>query len=149
MKILFVCTANRFRSKTEEAVATKFFGDKCIFDSCGIGSKKFGLSSPLKLRKEAIRMGLDEQIFLKKSKEINLKFMKDFDLIVVQQKNHIDKLSKLYPKYKDKIVHLGDFYKVKINRIPDLAFISDIEEYRKAIKLISICTRNLVRKYVR
>lgn len=150
LKFLFMCTANRFRSKLEEATASKIFNTMIETDSCGIGSKKYGLSSPSKLIVKSVSKGLSEKIFLKKSKEINLHLVKWSDVIVYQQKNHLAKLINLYPKYKYKFVYLGDFYKKeKITRIPDLAFISNDKDYNEAMNLIIISTINLVNHYVK
>jgi len=149
MKFLFVCTGNLFRSRLEEAIATKIFGKDHEFDSCGVGAKEYGKHSPKKLREQCSYLKVDNEIFLRSSKEITFDLIKWADIIVYQQKNHFEQLMKIDFTSEKKYKFLGDFTKQKVTRIPDLAFISNLDEYKRVVVLIVSATVKLVVYYAK
>lgn len=155
-KILFVCTGNKFRSKLEEALVDKYFPDIEV-DSCGIGSKQYDKISPLKLRKLSKELfKLEEDVFLKRSKEIDKKLFNWADIVVVQQKSHFKKIEERFIdldssdgeySYNGKLFYLHEFCETKKwNKIPDLAFVSNELEYKSIMKEIKRCVFNLIER---
>lgn len=147
MNILFLCTGNKFRSKLCEVIATEL--DKSNnYNSCGIGAKTYGFITPLNLRKRAKRLGYKdkEKLFYKRSIPINDELVEWSDMIIYMQKNHLKQLLSKYPKSKKKFIFLGKFYHKEITRIPDLAFISKKNEYFRAMFLIILLVKRLLKE---
>lgn len=151
MNFLFVCTANRFRSKLQCAYADRYLKKYGNFDSCGIGSKKYGLVSPKKIIMYSKELkDIEEKIFLLKSKEINKDLINWADIIVYQQKSHYLKIRERFPKIPEsKFVFLGQFYDRKITRVTDLAFVSDKKQYKKEILDMCKATKKMVKNYAK
>jgi len=121
--ILFVCTANQFRSP----IAAASFSQKLTsFSLHGIWKVSSagtwaieGLPANPNAITAALKLGLD--ITQHQTREVNLEMVSENDLIVVMEKNHKESLELEFPQTIGKIVLLGQIANVPHDEIPDPA----------------------------
>lgn len=120
--ILFVCNANLFRSPVSEEL---FKRKSKIINLCNINTKSAGLRSDMKgaSLKPSVMQALSKlEIHLKNrtSEQVSLELAKEADIILVMEKMHSEKLSKLFPFYKHKIFMLS-YFREGVKRGEDIA----------------------------
>jgi len=108
--ILFVCTANRFRSPLAELVFRFELEKSDHTGTWSVGSAGTWTKSGLPPMQEAIQsaavIGLD--LTNHKSRLINAKLMKEYTLILVMDTGHKEALSVEFPELMDKIFLLSE-----------------------------------------
>lgn len=102
-KILYVCTGNIARSASAEVISThKAHGSGWTFESAGIGAVVGGPVAPF----------IDEELSARRlnfaphrGRQITSSMVKEADLILVMELNHLDWIVREWPQYRSK-VHL-------------------------------------------
>jgi len=121
--ILFVCTANQFRSPIAAASFAQKLASSNIPETWKVASAGTWTSSGLPAHPKAVIaaaiLGLD--ITNHQTQEINSKLISEFDLVVVMENNHKEALELEFPQVVGKIVILGQIANVIKGEIPDPA----------------------------
>lgn len=128
--ILIVCTGNICRSPIAERVLRKLLPDKKI-DSAGVGAL---LDRPAD--DSAIRVAAKYGISLNEhcARQFNASLSSQYQLILVMEKQHIARISKLSPESRGKTMLLGHWLGSK--EIPDPYRKSD-EAFDSVFRLIN------------
>jgi len=121
--ILFICTANQFRSP----IAAAYFSRKLTLTGTSgewkVGSAgtwaKDGLPAHPKAIEAAARLGLD--LSRHRTREVTERLMNATDLIVCMQPSHKESLEAEFPKSRGRVILLGSLAKLPGNEIPDPA----------------------------
>jgi protein-tyrosine phosphatase len=119
--ILFVCTANQFRSP----IAAVYFTRKLIFfgltEFWTVGSAGTwtipGMPAHPRAVVSAAKLGLD--LSLHKTREVDADLLYSSDLIIVMQNSHKEAIGVEFPTVKNKILLLGNLGIIPIGDIPD------------------------------
>ena len=121
--ILFICTANQFRSPIAAASFAQKLASSNLPDTWKIASAGTWTSSGLPAHPKAVvsAAGLGLDITNHQTQEVNLDIILDFDLIVVMENNHKESLQLEFPQTVGKIVILGQIANVPDGEIPDPA----------------------------
>ncbi|MHB8086961.1 MAG: arsenate reductase/protein-tyrosine-phosphatase family protein [Anaerolineaceae bacterium] len=121
--ILFICTANQFRSPIAAASFAQVLSSSRNPDTWKIASAGTWTTSGLPAHPKAViaasTIGLD--ITNHQTQEVNSEFINEFDLIVVMENNHKESLELEFPQTLGKIVILGQIANVPDGEIPDPA----------------------------
>jgi len=121
--ILFVCTANQFRSP----IAAAYFSHKLseegipgtwIVDSAGTWTPP-GLKAHPQAVASAAKLGLDLKHF--RTREVDAALLSAADLIVVMEHGHREAIEAEFPAVRGRVVLLGRLANVPGDEIPDLA----------------------------
>lgn len=121
--ILFICTANQFRSP----LAAAYFSRKIILSGVSgewmVGSAGTwaveGLPAHPVALETAAAAGID--ISRHRTREVNDKIINVADLIVCMQKNHREALEAEFIAARGRIILLGSFARLPADEIPDPA----------------------------
>ncbi len=141
-KILFVCSGNTCRSPLAEGIARKIFTERLkspvkVFSA---GSSAFeGMPASADAIRVASRNGVD--ISTHQSRLLNLRAVKDADLIVTMGQKHKATVGVLEPGALDYTVLLTDFCD-RPGDVPD-PICGGIEAYVGAYELIRDCVEQL------
>ena len=123
-EILFVCTANQFRSP----IASAYFQKKLIesgrtgnwaISSAGTWTKN-GLPACNEAKNAASRIGLD--ISRHSTREVNAAILSAADLIVTMEQGHKEALTAEFPQCKDRIILLCQAAGEPVTEIADPVF---------------------------
>ena len=121
--ILFVCTANQFRSPIAAACFAQKLSSSKLLETWKVASAGTWATSGLPAHPKAViaaeSLGLDITKHL--TQEVNSKLVSEFDLIVVMDNNHKESLELEFPETKGRIVILGQIANVPKGEIPDPA----------------------------
>lgn len=119
--ILFVCTANRFRSPVAAAVLTKCLVDRGIARSWRVRSAgtwaaagKAVLPSVLAA---ALKFGID--LSGHRSAEVTRQMLSEYDLVIVMQAGQKEALLTEFPNLQDRIHLLSEIVEGRSYDIPD------------------------------
>lgn len=120
--VLFVCTANRFRSPLAAAFFRKELGsvDKAgtwEVDSAGAWTVH-GLPVLPEVSMIARKYGLD--LARHRSKPVTGAMLAGFDLILVMETGHLEALQNEFPSHSDRIYLLSQAAEGRVYSIPDL-----------------------------
>ncbi len=100
--ILMVCWGNICRSPTLEVVCRQRAGQGFVFDSCGISAEHTGETADLRSRQYSAIRGYD--LSQHRAKGIAAVDVKDFSIIAVMEKVHLQRLrSQLPPEVGDRL----------------------------------------------
>ncbi len=119
--ILFLCTANCFRSPIAEAIFCELLKKQNIerdwtVESAGTWAQP---GSPVIPSEEWIRDNLGLEVSGHRSKIVDLKMISQFDLVVVMESNQKEALSAEYPCESHKMYMLTELTDGPIYDIPD------------------------------
>ena len=107
-EILFVCTANQFRSPIASAYFQKKLTESGITDNWKISSAgtwtENGLPACVEAKNAASQIGLD--ISRHSTREVNSEVLSKADLIVTMEQGHKEALAAEFPQCKDRIILL-------------------------------------------
>jgi protein-tyrosine phosphatase len=121
--ILFICTANQFRSPIAAASFAQKLSTSRTPDTWRVASAGTWTSSGLAAHPKAVAaaapLGLD--ISNHQTQEVNSGFISEFDLIVVMENNHKESLELEFPQTIGRIIVLGQLANVPNGEIPDPA----------------------------
>lgn len=119
--ILFVCTANRFRSPLAAALFTKVLQEKGVASDWRIGSAGTWAipRQPTMPRVLAIarRFGID--LSEHSSKIVSRGLLSEYDLILVMQSSHREALLTEFPELAERLYVLSDAVEHRFYDIPD------------------------------
>jgi protein-tyrosine-phosphatase len=141
--ILFVCTANRFRSPIAAACAELMLctagqpGEWTVI-SAGTWSEP-GLPAHPKAILAAAALGLD--LSAHRTREVNTALMAAADLVIVMEHGHKEALECEFPTCRGRIVLLGELAGERNPEIPDPAK-TDFEESDAIAGTIAACIEN-------
>lgn len=121
--ILFVCTANQFRSPIAAASFSQKLSSSNMHDAWQVASAGTWAVTGLPANPNAIRAALDLGLDITnhQTQEINSEMVTEYDLIVVMEKNHKESLELDFPQSIGKIVLLGQVSNIPNDEIPDPA----------------------------
>lgn len=119
--VLFVCTANRFRSPLAAAFFQKELesvdkGGNWKVDSAGAWTVH-GLPILPEVRPIARKYGLD--LARHRSKQVSRAMLDGFDLILVMETGHLEALQNEFPSHSDRIYLLSQVAEGRVYSIPD------------------------------
>jgi protein-tyrosine-phosphatase len=121
--ILFICTANQFRSPLAAAYFSRKLALAGISDQWKIGSAgtwaEEGLPAHPIAVNIAIKAGLD--LSRHRTREVNDNIIKAADLLVCMQKSHREALEAEFASTRGRVILLGSFAKLPEDEIPDPA----------------------------
>lgn len=121
--ILFICTANQFRSPIAAASFAQKLASSGSLETWKVASAgtwaTVGLPAHPKAIIAAEAIGLDITNHL--TQEVDSKLISEFDLIVAMENNHKEALELEFPQTVGKIVLLGQISNVPKAEIPDPA----------------------------
>ena len=122
--ILFVCTANQFRSPIAAACLLKNIKQggtekDWIVESAGTWTKD-GLGVPGATLQIAEQLGLD-RLNRHHSRQINQKLLDDFDLIIVMEIGHKEAIRSEFPLVYGRVYMLSEIVDGYLYDIPDPA----------------------------
>ncbi len=109
-QILFVCTANQFRSPIAAACLVRKLQEDCIpanwtVTSTGTWTGDGYPAHPAAII-EAARLGLD--LSRHRSREVNAVILEDADLVIVMENGHREALAIEFPQVDEKIILLSE-----------------------------------------
>lgn len=139
VKIIFVCSANRFRSVIAAGYfssllkSKKSIGD-LIVESAGTWTIEGLLPLPEVIKFAAARGFPVEDV---RSREINQEMMAGADLIIVMTEGHKEALNLEYPQFKDKVFMLSE---VCINSQFDIPDFGEKEDESVEVLGSEICS---------
>jgi protein-tyrosine-phosphatase len=122
--ILFICTANKFRSPLAATLLQKqidLLPDSAdwLIHSAGTWTTD-GLPPPPITIQICHRLGLDE-IEHHRTRQVNQTQVDESDLIIVMEANHREALINEFPAVREKVFLLAEIVKGKVYDIPDPA----------------------------
>lgn len=121
--ILFVCTANQFRSPLAAAYFSRKITLAGISGEWKVGSAGTwgaeGLPAHPLAIETAMKAGLD--LSRHRTREVNDKIIKIADLIVCMQRSHREALEAEFETARGRVILLGSFAKLPADEIPDPA----------------------------
>lgn len=122
--ILFVCTANQFRSPLAAAILLNILQQDGIVkdwtvESAGTWTKD-GLGIPAVTLVVAVQLGLG-RLDRHRSRQINQKLLDDFDLIVVMEIGHKEAIRSEFPSVHGRVHMLSELVDEVLYDIPDPA----------------------------
>lgn len=121
--ILFVCTANQFRSPLAAACFTRKLTEMVLQDSWKVTSAgtwaTAGLPAHPKAVEEAAKLGLD--LSAHRTQEVDAALLAAADLIVVMEHGHKEALEIEFPEISSKVFLLGSLANNLYGEIPDPA----------------------------
>jgi protein-tyrosine-phosphatase len=121
--ILFVCTANQFRSPIAAAYFTHKLSEEGIsgtwlVESAGTWTTPGRKAHPQAIA-SAVKLGLDLKLF--RTREVDAALLSAVDLIVVMELGHKEALEAEFPAARGRVVLLGKLANVPGDEIPDFA----------------------------
>lgn len=121
--ILFVCTANRFRSPIAEAYFVRKLSSMRTSDSWTVASAGTWTPTDLPAHPKAVKAAakLDLDLSTHRTREVDATLLKIYDLIVVMQQGHKEALELEFPFVRGKVILLGSLANVPGGEIPDAA----------------------------
>ena len=119
--ILFVCTANRFRSPLAAAILTKVLNDRGIAEGWRIGSAGTwaipGQPVLTRVAPVAQRIGID--LSAHSSRRVSRRLLNEYDLILVMQSSQREALLTEFPEVQERLYLLSDVVERRTYDIPD------------------------------
>jgi len=138
--VLFVCTANRFRSPLAEAVFRSELQKSDKFESWKVGSAGTWADPGLPAMQDAIQaateLGLD--LTLHRSRLINARLISQYSLTLVMQSGHKEALSVEFPDLLQRVYLLSEAIHGTSFDIPDpyVTEESPVEIAREIVKMV-------------
>lgn len=138
--ILFVCTANQFRSPIAAACFTRKLisigaGDTWTVESAGTWTPAGLPAHPLAIE-EAAKLGLD--LSAHRTCEVDAALLAAADLIVVMEQGHKEALEAEFPAVRGRVILLGNLANIPGGEISDPA-VDDFAQPDVAARLVCDC----------
>jgi len=122
--VLFVCTANQFRSPLAAACLKDFIAQHITAEAWRVESAgtwaKAGLHASMAAIQNANRLGLhilDDHI----TRQVDRQILEQFDLILVMERNHLEAIANEFPNIESRLVLLAQVVDDISYDIPDPA----------------------------
>jgi protein-tyrosine-phosphatase len=119
--ILFVCTANQFRSPIAEAYFTRKLTSTGAAGTWTVGSAgtwtPAGMPAHPQAVEAAAKLGLD--LSAHRTREVSAEMLAAADLIVVMEHSHKEALEAEFPAVRGRVVLLGSLANIPGGEIPD------------------------------
>jgi len=138
--ILFVCTANQFRSP----IAAAYFSHKLseegipgtwVVDSAGTWTPP-GLEAHPQAVASAAKLGLDLKHF--RTREVDAALLSAADLVVVMEHGHREAIETEFPAVRGRVVLLGSLANLPGDEIPDPAR-DNFDQPKAAARMVCAC----------
>ena len=127
--ILFVCTANQFRSPIAVACLTRELAEAGKTENWQVSSAGSRTADGHKTHPQAVRaakkIGLD--VSGHRSREVKSKLLEAADLIIVMEQGHKEALAFEFPESHSKITLLTEFIGESMSDIPDPQLSNSVE----------------------
>jgi protein-tyrosine phosphatase len=138
--ILFVCTANQFRSPIAAAyyqrkLSAAGLADEVLVSSAGTWTPD-GLSSHPRAVEVGAKIGLDLKHH--KTREVNAEILSSADRIIVMQHSHREAIEAEFPETQGRIVLLGELARITETEISDPA-IESFHNGEETARIICLC----------
>jgi protein-tyrosine phosphatase len=109
--ILFVCTANQFRSpiaaaSLRQVLKREYPGDDWVVESAGIWAKA-GLPAPIFTLKISHKLGLPE-LDGHITRQVDKKLLDHFDLIIAMETSHKESITREFPTTRSRVYLLSE-----------------------------------------
>lgn len=119
--VLFICTANQFRSPIAESYLRKKLKDAGLLEewqvtSAGTWAKKGQPAHPLAV-KATSEIGLD--LSPHRSKIVSARLMEQSDLVIVMESDHKESLQIEFPKSQNKVILMTELVGENQSDVPD------------------------------
>jgi protein-tyrosine-phosphatase len=119
--ILFVCTANRFRSPLAAAILNKYLlesGEKGEWQVASAGTWTVP-GQPVISRLEPVSRSLGLELGMHRSAQVDGQLLAAYDLILVMEPGHKEALQVEFPSLREQIYLLSDVVERKKYAVPD------------------------------
>ena len=119
--ILFVCTANRFRSPLAAAFLTKALGEMGITESWRIGSAGTWATpgQPVLQTVSDAAQGFGIDLSAHRSDRVSRRLLSEYDLILVMQASQKEALVSEFPELEERVYLFSDVVERRSYDIPD------------------------------
>ena len=143
-KILFICTANRFRSPAAEVIAASLVNKKkASVSSAGVYENEFNMPLPKSVRDALTRMGYTGGMS-RRSQRVTKKMVKEAYVVLYMQPSHLSVLLEMFPQHKKRFKCLAEYDPCGKSKISDLAFLSG-SRFQETLCTIEDCVINFLR----
>lgn len=138
--ILFVCTANQFRSPIAAAYFQRKLTSAGLIDGYLVSSAGTWTPEGLPAHAKAIEAGAKFGLDLKhhKTREVNAGMLASADKIIVMQYSHKEAIEAEFPETEGKVVLLGELARITEVEIVDPA-IENFHNAEESARIICLC----------
>jgi protein-tyrosine phosphatase len=138
--ILFVCTANQFRSPIAAAYFLRKLTSAGLNDGFQVSSAGTWTPEGLPAHQKAIDAGAKFGLDLKhhKTQEVNAAMLNSADRIIVMQFSHQEAIEAEFPETQGKVVLLGELARITEVEIVDPA-IENFHNAEESARVICLC----------
>ncbi|HIF9179500.1 TPA: low molecular weight phosphotyrosine protein phosphatase [Photobacterium damselae] len=141
--ILVICVGNICRSPSGERILQALLPNKNIA-SAGIGTAKSGLSGkPADKMAAAVAEEHGYSLEGHQAQQLTSRLIRDYDLILVMEKEHIEAVTNIVPEARGKIMLFGQW--IGQQDIPD-PYRQTREAFEHAYSLIELASKGWVKK---
>lgn len=143
-KILFVCTGNSCRSVMAEYYFNKKAKDNPNLEASSAGISAYEGSPTTKETLEVLKQdGID--VSGHRAKKVDLRMLREADLVLVMSRDHEWRLSSAYPQAKNKVYLLKEFAKINDNELDIQDPIANsFDFYKKTYNIIRECVIKII-----
>jgi protein-tyrosine-phosphatase len=142
--ILFVCTANRFRSPLAAAFLTKALGEMGITESWRIGSAGTWATpgQPVLQTVSDAAQGFGIDLSAHRSDRVSRRLLSEYDLVLVMQASQKEALASEFPELEERVYLFSDVVERRSYDIPD-SQVSEQGVQEIAVELEALIRRGL------
>lgn len=140
MRVLFLCTSNRYLSQACLAIA---LGLKMNAESAGLGRGPFNQTVPNKVRESLKEIGY-EVPEIRRSAALTKQKADWADKVIVMRPSQWQQFRRKFPMHARKCFLFGGYMEPPMRRVPDLMFLKGVG-YQKTLRLIESGVKNLLK----
>jgi len=139
-EILFICTANQFRSPIAAAYFIRELNSAGLSDGFQVSSAGTWTPEGLPAHPKAIEVGAKFHLDLKhhRTREVNAEILNAADRIIVMQHSHKEALEAEFPETQGKVDLLGNLARITEVEIQDPA-VENFHNSEETARIIFLC----------